>query len=326
MICSKKRNTYVIAEIGINHEGNFEVCKELILQAFNIGADAVKLQSIDPDKNYVVGSPSYRIFKNSQLSQNEHKKLFEYAASLGIDIFTTAGDYETVDWLEELDPPFWKISSGLLTHTPLIKYLARLNKPILLSTGMSDLNELDKAIKQIETEGNNKIAILQCTSVYPTPLNQINLKVIQKLKKMYKYQIGFSDHSLGDDAVFLSIAAGAEIIEKHFSFDTNRAGYDHKVSLDQRSFADMIKRIELAEMLLGDDQKSITESALVTKKNYSRFIVAEKQILHGEIFTVDNIAIKRTLPGTIGIEPERFEEILGMKSSRSYQKDEPIIN
>ena len=316
--------TYIIAEIGINHEGDVGVCEQMITAAAESGADAVKLQTINADANYVIGSESYDIFKGSELTQEETARMFELASKYNLDIFTTAGDIKTINWVNQLNPSHWKISSGLLTHIPIVSYLASLGKPLLVSTGMASIEDIDLAIEAIKSNGNHDISLLQCTSIYPTPTEDINLSTINWLSYRYGFPVGFSDHSLGDDAVFLSIGAGASIIEKHFSLDTSRPGFDHKISLDMAGLTRMVSRVRLAEKMMGSDEKIVTKAISLTRDKYLRYIVALQPIMSGDIFSHSNLGIKRSLVGSSGIEPKFYEDIIGCSSLANIKVDQLI--
>jgi N,N'-diacetyllegionaminate synthase len=316
--------TYIIAEIGINHEGDVNVCEKMVLAAAECGVDAVKLQTVDPGANYIKGAESYNIFKEAELTQNETSRIFTFAREHGLDIFTTSGDVETINWVDSLNPSHWKISSGLLTHIPIIKYLASLNRPLLISTGMASEEDIDLAVKTAKSTGNNNISLFQCTSIYPTPFDEVNLSAISWLKNKYKIPVGLSDHSNGDDAVFLSIAAGATLIEKHFSLDTNRAGYDHGVSLNKKGLKKMVERVRLAEIMMGNKKKVLSNEVKKTRDKFSRYIVATQSISVGDKFSTYNMGIKRTLPGVSGLEPKSYESIIGETSISNIRIDQPI--
>lgn len=318
------KKTYIIAEIGINHEGDVGVCEQMIIAAAESGADAVKLQTINADANYVIGSESYDVFKGSELTQEETARMFELARKYNLDIFTTAGDIETINWVNQLNPSHWKISSGLLTHIPIVSYLASLGKPLLVSTGMASIDDIDLAIETIKSNGNDDISILQCTSIYPTPTEDINLSTINWLSDRYELPVGFSDHSLGDDAVFLSIGAGASIIEKHFSLDASRPGFDHKISLDTAGLTKMVSRVRLAEKMLGSDEKIVTKEISLTRDKYLRYVVALQPIMPGDIFSHSNLGVKRSVAGISGIEPKFYENIIGCSSLSNIKADQLI--
>jgi pseudaminic acid synthase len=317
-------NVYIIAEIGINHEGSVEQCAKMIEAAADAGANAVKLQTIDADSNYVVGSESYKVFKGSELTREETANMFNLARENGLDVFTTAGDIATTVWIEKLEPSCWKISSGLLTHIPMVRHLASLGRPLLISTGMANADDINLAIETSKSVGNNDISLLQCTSLYPAPLDSLNLSTIGWLKEKYGYDVGFSDHSLGIDAVFLSIGAGAVLIEKHFSLDPSRVGFDHKISLNALDFKQMVERVRLAEKVMGSPIKSLSKNIVEMRKKFLRSVVAIDAISKGDIFSTKNIGIRRTLPNQGGSEPKYFDTILGLTANKDFRINDPI--
>ena len=314
----------IIAEIGINHEGSVEKCARMIKEAANVGVNAVKLQTIDADANYVVGSESYKIFKGSELTREETSDMFDLARAKGLEIFTTAGDIETIKWVEEFKPSCWKISSGLLTHIPMVRYLASLGRPLLVSTGMASVDDIDLAIETIRSAGNSNISLFQCTSLYPAPIDSLNLSTISWLKERYNCKVGFSDHSLGSDAVFLSIGAGAILIEKHFSLDNGRSGFDHKISLNPNGLKEMIGRIREAEQIMGEPIKYVSEPINKMREKFLRSVVAIDSILKGDIFSSENIGVRRTLSDKKGSEPKYFDTMLGLIAKKDFNVNDPI--
>jgi len=319
-----KNKTYIIAEIGINHEGDIGICKDMILAASRCGVDAVKLQTIDADENYTKGTESYNIFKDAELTKKETREAFEFAKRFGLDVFTTAGDIKTINWVDKLNPSHWKVSSGLLTHIPVIEHLASLKRPLLMSTGMANETDIDLAIEVAKSKGAIDISLFQCTSVYPTPVEEVNLSVIGWLKDRYNIPVGLSDHADGDDAVFLSIAAGATLIEKHFSLDTSREGFDHKVSLNEKELKRMVERIRLAEVMIGNKKKKVSKVVKEARDKFLRYIVAIQPIAIGEKFSSGNIGIKRVPSDSKGIEPKNIGNILKMVSDKNYDTDNII--
>jgi len=314
----------IIAEIGINHEGSVEKCARMIKEAANVGVNAVKLQTIDADANYVVGSESYKIFKGSELTREETSDMFDLARAKGLEIFTTAGDIETIKWVEEFKPSCWKISSGLLTHIPMVRYLASLGRPLLVSTGMASVDDIDLAIETIRSTGNSNISLFQCTSLYPAPVDSLNLSTISWLKERYNCKVGFSDHSLGSDAAFLSVGAGATLIEKHFSLDNGRSGFDHKISLNPNGLKEMIGRIREAEQIMGEPIKYVSEPINKMREKFLRSVVAIDSILKGDIFSSENIGVRRTLSDKKGSEPKYFDTMLGLIAKKDFNVNDPI--
>ncbi|MBT4723093.1 hypothetical protein HOB30_05010, partial [Candidatus Falkowbacteria bacterium] len=307
-----------------NHEGDIDICKEMIRASARCGVDAVKLQTVNPDKNYVKGTESYNIFKGAELTREETREAFKFAQGLGLDIFTTSGDIETIDWVEKLNPSHWKVSSGLITHIPVIRYLASLKRPLLISTGMANEFDIDTAIDAAMLAGAEDISLLQCTSVYPTPFEEVNLSTIAWLKNKYNIPVGFSDHSIGDDAIFLSISAGASLIEKHFSLDNQREGFDHKISLNAEGLKKMVERVRLAEIIMGNQKKEVSSLVQAARDSFLRYIVAISPIAEGDIFSKNNIGVKRTMPGVAGITPKDFDNLLGVVSDKKYDVDDII--
>ena len=316
---------FVIAEIGINHEGDVKRCAQMIKAAADAGVDAVKLQTIDADANYVKNSESYKIFKGAELNVDETKKMFQLAKSFGVEIFTTVGDFETLKWVNKLEPSAWKISSGLITHLPLIEKIAKLGKPALFSTGMSDIDEIKDAIDAFYQNGNRQVGIFQCTSIYPLKPENIYLSRISELKRIFNVPIGFSDHSLGSNAAFLSVGAGASMIEKHFTFDKGRKGYDHAISMNKKEMEELVKRVRLAEIMIGKGNVRFKELQKEKRETYLRCIVAKKNIQKGELFTEENITIKRPITNMRGLKPEYYKKIFNKVSTRDYNVDDPII-
>ena len=318
------KKVYIIAEVGINHEGSVETCAKMINAVADVGADAVKLQTIDAKENYLENTESYKVFKDSELTRQETADMFSLARNRDLDVFTTVGDISTAEWIEKLEPSCWKISSGLLTHIPMVRHLASLGRPLLVSTGMASTEDIDLAIETIKSTGNNDISLLQCTSLYPAPLDSLNLSTIGWLKKKYGYSVGFSDHSLGDDAVFLSIGAGATLIEKHFSLEPSRQGFDHNISLGISDFKKMVERVRIAEKIMGSPVKTLSDPIVKIRDKFLRSIVAIDSISKGEIFSKKNIGVRRALPGEKGSEPKHFDSILGLIAKKDFSVGEPI--
>ena len=335
-----KDGTYIIAELSANHGGKIEIAKDTIKAAKDIGANAIKLQTytadtitLDCDKDdFIIKGGTlwddrklHDLYKEAYLPWEWHKELFEYARSIDIDIFSSPFDKTAVDFLEELGIDTYKLASHSATNIELLEYLAKTGKQTIMSTGMADKSDIDTAISAAKSKGATDISLFQCTSVYPTPFEEVNLLAIGWLKRKYNIPVGLSDHSDGIDAVFLSIAAGATLIEKHFSLDTGREGFDHKVSLDEKNLKKMVERIRLAEIMMGIGEKAISKTIDETRGKFLRYIVATQPITIGEKFTNENIGVKRTFPGCIGIEPRRIHEILGVASDMAYDTDDIII-
>ncbi len=315
----------VIAEIGVNHEGSVEQCARMVEEAARAGADAIKLQTIDADENYVVGSESHKVFKGAGLTREETARMFELARSLGMEPLTTAGDFNTLQWVEALQPAAHKVSSGLLTHLPLIRRIAGYSRPILISSGMAEEAELDTALKMVRQEGADKIALFQCTSLYPAPPETLNLATMERMSRKWEVPVGFSDHSLGDEAAALAVAAGASMIEKHFTLDPSRSGLDHHISVDPEGLRRLVTRVRQAETVMGKHVgKESAEILGGTRKKFMRCLVVRRALAAGERFTEENLTVKRPLPEHRGLEPARYDEVLGCRAVRDLAVDEPV--
>jgi len=314
----------VIAEIGINHEGDAEACARMIEAAARAGADAVKLQTIDADENYVRGTASHAVFGGAGLSPEETARMFDLARGRGLEVFTTAGDFPTVDWVDALGPAGHKISSGLLTNLPLIRHAAAKGRPLLMSTGMAQHGDIDAAVAGAREGGAAGVALFQCTSLYPAPPETLNLAVIAWLERRYAAPAGLSDHSLGTEAAALAVAAGAHLIEKHLSLDPSRPGYDHAVSLDPEGFAEMVRRVRGAEVMMGEAEKHLSAAEGESAARFHRCLVARRDIAAGEAFSARNLGLKRPLPGTTGLAPRHYEALIGRQAARALKADEPV--
>lgn len=315
---------YIIAEIGINHEGSPDSCLEMIDAAILAGADAVKLQTIDAEASYTKNTVSYRLFKQAELSWSATRDIFKYAKQKNVDIFTTSADKKTIDLIETLEPAAYKISSGLMNHYPLIKYIAAKKRPIIISTGMSDIKQISEVVAIIENTGNRDISILQCTSLYPCPLQALNLANIPWFKTRFDYPIGFSDHSSGTGAAALAVAAGACVVEKHFTLDSNRNGYDHKLSLQPDEFKIMVNVIREAEKAMGYCGKIPDDKIVEARNNYQRCIVARRGMKAGETIQLTDMAFKRTSPAIESLEPVQCTGLVGKVLANDVTEDQLI--
>jgi N,N'-diacetyllegionaminate synthase len=316
----------VIAEIGINHEGDVGACREMISAAAHAGADAVKLQTIDADENYVVGTESHTLFKRSALSPDQTADMFELAASLGVEALTTVGDPATLKWVEQLNPAAHKISSGLLTHIPMIAETAKTRRTMLMSTGMANDVEIAEAVACARDNGAVHIALFQCTSNYPAPLENLNLRVINTLCQQHNCPTGFSDHTAGTEAAPLAVAAGAVMIEKHFTLDKNRADFDHRLSLEPDEFAEMIMKVRQASEMMGSTTKNLSPEESLNRKKFQRCLVARTSIKRGEQLSENNLAVKRPLPDRRGLPPRDFAGVLSKTINQDVDADDPITN
>ncbi|MFA8342836.1 MAG: N-acetylneuraminate synthase [Rhodothermaceae bacterium] len=330
-IIGMNKKPYIIAEAGINHNGNIKIAKELIKQAKNIGADAVKFQSFTVECMMTKTAASaehldagagkedvYSFVKRISLSENEHRELFIYAKELEIEFISTPFSFKTVDWLEKLGVSCYKIASMDLNNLPLIKYVAERQKPIILSTGMGTIAEVDQALRTIYKTGNQDVILLHCVSLYPPSDDNINLKVLNTLENTFDCLVGFSDHTEDNLISLAAVARGAKVIEKHFTLDKKMPGPDQKSSGDPETFKRLIDNIKRIYSALGSGIKKPVEAELKMQKNFRRSIVAKKDIEKNEVITKEKVTFKR--PGS-GIPPTELEWVLGTKAKNNIKSD-----
>lgn len=324
---------FIIAEAGVNHNGDINLAKKLIENAKDARADAVKFQTFKAE-NVVIKKAEkadyqkttkeesqYEILKKLEFTEEDFRELSYYAKEKDILFLSSPFDKESVDLLYELDVPAFKVGSGEITNFPLLRYIARKEKPIILSTGMSTLGEVEEALNAIRNEGVDDIILLHCVSNYPTRIEDVNLSVMETLKQAFKLPVGFSDHTLGITATIAAVALGAAVIEKHFTLDRNLPGPDHKASLEPDELKEMVKAIRDVEKALGDGVKRPTRDEEEIKKVARRSIVAKIAIPKGTIITEDMLDVKR--PGT-GIEPKYMERVIGRMAKVSIRFGEQI--
>ena len=325
---------FFVAEVSANHNGSFQRAKKLIKLAKESGADAVKLQTFKPetmtinsDKNFFKikeglwkGNNLWNLYKKAQTPYEWHKDLFNYAKKIGIRCFSTPFDETAVDFLESLNCPIYKIASFEMQDLPLIKKVSLTKKPIIISTGMANLKEIEIAYNFAIKNGAKNIALLYCVSNYPSKTSDFNLNNIKILKKKINCTIGFSDHSQNDLVAFSAVSAGAQIIEKHIALNGQRSGLDIKFSLKGKEIKKFSTKLKLAKNLLGKNNFSRAKSENRSKK-FRRSIFVIKNIKKGERFTKDNI--KNIRPG-YGLSPINFDKILKKKSSQNINKGMPL--
>ncbi|MCX8059009.1 MAG: N-acetylneuraminate synthase [Spirochaetes bacterium] len=327
----------VIAEIGVNHNGDIRLAKRLIDEAVNCGADYVKFQTFISEEeitNYATlaeyqkkNLESYKnqleMAKKLELSFSEFIELKNYCELKNIKFLSSAFDIKSIEFLDKLGLDTFKIPSGEINNYPYLAKIGRFNKNIILSTGMSDLGEIEDAIDVLTSSGTQreKIILMHCNTEYPTPYEDVNLKAMLTIRDAFKVKVGYSDHTLGIEIPIAAVALGAEVIEKHFTLDKNLPGPDHKASLEPDELRLMIKCIRNVEAALGDGIKKPTKSELKNINIARKSIVASRDIKKGEIFSEMNITTKR--PG-YGINPMRWKEIIGKIASRDFERDEFI--
>jgi N-acetylneuraminate synthase len=328
-------SVFIIAEIGVNHNGDVGIAKKLIDSAKSAGADAVKFQTFKAEKlvteraekaNYQKENDSrhknqFEMLKALELTEEQHYKLKEYCEEAKIKFLSTPFDEESANFLEELGVDSFKVSSGDLTNLPFLIHLAKKKLPIIISTGMSEMFEIEAAVKAIEENGNPELSILHCLSNYPADTKECNLLAIKTIREKFGKKTGWSDHTDSDLTAIMSVALGAEIIEKHITLDKNMEGPDHKASADIEEFQKYVKLIRQAEKAMGDGVKRIQPSESNTAKVAKKSLTARRDIEEGEILSEDNVICLR--PGD-GISPIKFSEVFGKKALHAISKDEQI--
>lgn len=325
-----KDGVYIIAELSANHNANLQNAIDTIKAAKDIGANAIKLQTYKADtitlncKNddFLIGGGTiwdgknlYELYEDAYTPWEWHKELFDYARSLGIDIFSTPFDKSAVDFLEKLNPSAYKIASFEITDYELIRYTASKQKPIIISTGVATIDEIQDVVDICRSVGNNDIILLKCTSEYPAPLQEANLKTIPNLKDTFGVEVGFSDHTLGHIAPVVAVSLGAKVIEKHFILDKSIGGPDSSFSLDKKEFAKLVKAVRDCEKLLGRVDYSLNEKRK-KQRRFARSLYVCKDIKAGEVFSQDNIKSVRPF---YGLHPKYLNEVLGKKAKKDYK-------
>ncbi len=329
---------YIIAELGSNHNGDMELAKKLISEAKNAGADCIKFQSWTKDtifakKQYEDNfflTDDYRdrsdytleqIVEEFSISEEQLIQMKHFADEIGIDCTSTPFSKKEVDFLiDKLKSPFIKVASMDLNNLPFLEYIAGKNRPVVLSTGLSSLAEIDKAIETIENMGNKQIILLHCVSIYPPDDEQVHLNNIETLQKQYPYPIGFSDHTIGTSIPLASVVKGACIIEKHFTLDKEMFGWDHKVSADASELKSIVVDSKRIHKALGSHRVQVVED-LERRGEFRRSIVIQRYIQEGEIIKIDDLDFKR--PGT-GISPAEINYVVGRTVKNTLQEDSVI--
>lgn len=316
---------FIIAEIGINHEGCIDTCVKMVKAAANAGADAIKLQTSDPDENYHPDTYSYEIYKKSFIGIEGTSKIFNYARTLGLEVFTTSG-LRTLEWVDKLKPSGYKISSGLFSNFLLMEETIKKGRPIILSTGLSTYSDVDNMVDLFKKHNFDEYMILQCTSLYPCPEEHINLSSIETISNRYNVISGLSDHSTSTDVPAFAVAAGAKIIEKHFTLDTSRSSFDHFISLDEKGFRDMVNAIRRSEVLMGNGRKELLESVSIKRNDMGRFIFSSENLTTGHIITIDDVIFLRASSGNKSslVSAANYKDIVGKTLKQDLNKLEPI--
>jgi len=327
----------IIAEAGVNHNGDMQLARQLIDVAADAGADMVKFQTFNanrlatkqaPKANYQnkttdQSESQHAMLKKLELTLDMHKELIAYCKERNIEFFSTGFDTQSLDLLVSLGIEQFKIPSGEITNLPYLRHIGVMGRPLILSTGMATLGEIEDAIDVLEKAGTDRsnITVLHCNTEYPTPMEDVNLLAMCSIRDAFGVQVGYSDHTAGIEVPVAAVALGATVIEKHITLDKTMPGPDHKASLEPDEFKVMVSAIRNIEQVLGDGIKRPSPSESKNKVVARKSIIAETAIRSGEVFTTDNLSIKR--PGS-GISPMRWDELMGKKASRDYQPDELI--
>ncbi len=332
------KKTLIIAEAGVNHNGDISSAKKLVDFAAESGADLIKFQTFKADtvvtrtarkakyqlETTTQGQSQHEMIRNLELSREMHEELIVHCQKCGIGFFSTGFDPQSVDFLAELGLERFKIPSGEITNLPYLRHIGRFGKPVIMSTGMARLGEIKVALEVLEASGTprDRVTVLHCNTEYPTPMADVNLKAMLAIRDALGVQVGYSDHTLGIEVPIAAVAIGATVIEKHFTLDRNLPGPDHKASLEPNELKAMviaIRNIELA--LSGDGIKRPSPSEIKNIEIVRRSLVALTPVQAGELFTEANLGVKR--PGS-GISPMRWDEFIGRPANRNYQVDELI--
>ena len=328
----------IIAEAGVNHNGDINIARELIDAAVEAGADMVKFQTFKADRlatqtapkaNYQIVqtgnvTSQFEMLKKLELSEEMHISLMKYSEEKKIEFISTAFDIESLQYLKKLGMRKFKLPSGEITNLPYLKEVGSFGNPLIISTGMASLEEVQAAIQILEAAGTERdlMTVLHCTTEYPAPLADVNLNAMQTMRKTLGINVGYSDHTMGLEVPIAAAALGATIIEKHLTMDQTLPGPDHKASMTPKKFKEMVTCVRNIERALGDGVKRVTESELRNVESVRKSIVAAKTISIGETFSAQNLTVKR--PGT-GLSPMVWEDVIGRRALKTFEKDEFIV-
>ncbi len=332
-----ENSTLIIAEVGVNHNGDLVKAKQLIDEAANAGANSVKFQTFNARRLVTETVPKaeyqnlntnknlsqYEMLKQLEMSPMMHEELKAYCSDKGIEFLSSGFDIQSIDYLVSLGVNRFKIPSGEITNLPYLRHIGSFSKPVILSTGMATFEEIESALDVLEKAGTarKKITVLQCNTEYPTPMQDVNLLAMCSIRDSFRINVGCSDHTLGIEVPIAAVALGAKVIEKHLTLSRNQPGPDHKASLEPHEFKSMVTSIRNIEQALGDGIKRPSSSEKKNKYVTRKSLVASKHISEGEHFTMDNVTTKRAGKG---ISPMHFDEVVGRSAPRSFSPDELI--
>lgn len=326
---------FIIAEAGVNHNGSFELALKLVDKAKEAGADCVKFQTFHSEneisrfaekaeyqkENGNTAESQLDMVKKLELPFEDFVKIKAYCDKVGIVFLSTPFELDSVAFLDTIEMPFWKIPSGEVTNYPFLRAIAKTRKPVVMSTGMCEIDEIAAAIELLKANGTSKISLLHCNTEYPTPFEDVNLNAMKTLREHFSVEVGYSDHTAGIEVPIAAAALGAAIIEKHFTLDKNMEGPDHKASLEPEELAAMVTGIRHIEKAMGNGEKTVSNSERKNIDIARKSIVAKREIAKGEVFTEDNITVKR--PGN-GINPMLWNDVIGAAAIRDFREDELI--
>lgn len=329
------KHVIIIAEAGVNHNGNFELAKKMVDAAKEAGVDYVKFQTFNPKKlvskyaekaeyqKETTGSDETQLqmLQKLTLTEDNFLSLRDYCREVGIGFISTPFDLDSIAFLETFDMDFWKVPSGEVTNLPYLEAIARTKRKVVMSTGMCDMNEIQDAIEVLEKNGTTDITFLHCNTQYPTPYEHVNLSAMNSIRDALHKEVGYSDHTQGIEVPIAAVAMGATVIEKHFTLDKNMEGPDHKASLNPSELQQMVVAIRNIEQAMGNGVKEPSSSEMANKGVARKSIVASRSIKQGEVFSEDNLTTKR--PGT-GISPMKWYEVIGKVAPRDFSEDEII--
>lgn len=326
---------FIIAELSANHNQDFDIAVKTIEAVKKAAANAIKLQTYTPEKITIDcdneyfqikqgtiwdGETLFSLYKRAYTPWDWQPKLKEYAESLGLICFSSPFDKSAVDFLEKMHVPAYKVASFEITDIPLVEYIASKGKPVIISTGIATLSDIEEAIAACQRMGNNEIALLKCTSAYPAPVEEMNLRTIPDLQRKFGYTVGLSDHTLGDTVAIAAVALGAKIIEKHFILDRKIGGPDAEFSMEPAEFSKMVKSIREVEKALGEITYDLS-GKVKNSRTFSRSLFIIKDILQGDIFTEENI---RSIRPGYGLAPKYLSEVIGKKAKSDIKKGTPL--
>jgi N,N'-diacetyllegionaminate synthase len=313
--------TYFIAEAGLNHNGDVNIAKKIIDAAKNAGANAVKFQTFQTEKFVTKQNQYFNIFKNAELPYSDFDELNEYSKEKDITFFSAPFDVESADYLNKINVPCFKIASSDLTNIPLIKKIAKMKKPMIISTGASTMKEVEEAVNTCYVEGNDQILLLHCIASYPTPYDEVNLSAIDTMKKKFNHPVGYSDNGEPTLVDLAAVSMGANIIEKHFTLDKKMDGPDHSFSIDPFGLTELITQIHMIDQMKGNGKKLPQPSELSGKNALRKSVIAQCNLKSGEILTPEKLLIKRPLGG---VEPKYLDRIIGKKINKDISEDSLI--